>query len=96
MQQLLRRDATTAFRVLFTPDGRVHERMVEWWTAAFAQAAAAGHLATAIDVRKLAYIHVRIGESMLYADLLAGRDADLELAEVIQRAVIGLPVALPD
>jgi hypothetical protein len=90
LQQLLRTDPTTAFRVLFTPDGRVHERMVAWWTEAFTRAVADGHLAADVDAGKLAYVHVRIGESMLYADLLAGRDADLELAETIQRAVLGL------
>ena len=95
LQQLLRSDPTTAFRVLFTPEGRVHERMVAWWTAAFAAAADNGDLTSSLDVGKLAYVHVRIGESMLYADLLAGREVDLELSEAIQRAVIGMSIDAP-
>ncbi len=95
LEQLLRSDPTTAFRVLFTPAGRVHERMVAWWTAAFSSAAADGQLESSLDIAKLAYVHVRIGESMLYSDLLAGREVDLELSEAIQRAVIGLSIGAP-
>lgn len=91
LQRLLRSDPLTAFRVLFTPAGGVHERFVDAWAEEFAEAEAAGELTLPFEVNKLAYIHVRIGESMLYADVLAGRDPDIELAEMIRRAIFEMP-----
>lgn len=88
LQHLLRSDSPTAFRVLFTPAGQVHERMVEAWAGIFRGLAAAGELTLPFDADKLAYIHVRIGESMLYADVLAGREPDIDLAAMIRRAVL--------
>lgn len=88
LRDFLSEEPLTAFRVLFSPPGRVHERAVAAWRAMLEEAVEAGEIVPPFDVDRLAYILVRSGESMLYADLIAGREPDIELAAVIQRAVL--------
>lgn len=77
-----------ALRVLFTPAGRVHERFVEANKQLILDAAAAGDIALPFDVDSLAYVFSRIFESMWYADLLSGREVDLDVAERAAGAVL--------
>jgi hypothetical protein len=88
LRHFLREEPLTAFRVLFSPAGRVHERAVDAWRAMLQEAVARGEIVPRLPVDDLAYNLVRSGESMLYADLIAGREPDIELAAVIQRAVL--------
>mgnify|MGYP003288695952 CR=1 FL=1 len=78
----------TAFRVLFMPAARVHARAVEGWRRVLGEAACAGELRLHADPGRVAYMWVRIGESVIYADLLADREPDLELAATLQRALL--------
>lgn len=87
LRGFLDRDPATAFRVLFMPDAGVHRRMVERWTHLFRHVRADGFTHVLTD-EELAYVFVRLGESILYADLLSGREPDLELAAKVQRAVL--------
>jgi AcrR family transcriptional regulator len=77
-----------AMRVLFTPAGGVHEAFVEANKQLLADTAAAGEVTPPFDLDSLAYVFSRIFESMWYADLLSGRDVDLDLAEHAARAVL--------
>ena len=79
----------TAVRVLFTPAGGVHERAVGVQKEIFLQARTDG-LQLAEDLDGLAYLYVRIVESLLYADLLSGRAPDLTLVERAARAVLAV------
>jgi AcrR family transcriptional regulator len=88
LRDLLRNEPLTAFRVLFSPTGRVHERAVSAWRAMLEEAAERGEMVLPFDIDQLAYIIVRSGESMLYADLIGGREPDIELAAITQRAVL--------
>lgn len=88
LRHFLREEPLTAFRVLFSPAGQVHERAVTAWRTMLEEAVERGEIVPPFDVDRLAYIVVRSGESMLYADLIAGREPDIELAAVIQRAVL--------
>jgi AcrR family transcriptional regulator len=88
LRDFLRNEPLTAFRVLFSPTGRVHERAVSAWRAMLEEAAEKGEVVLPFDVDQLAYIIVRTGESMLYADLIGGREPDIELAAITQRAVL--------
>jgi AcrR family transcriptional regulator len=88
LRAFLRNEPLTAFRVLFSPAGGVHERAVEAWRAMLEEAAELGEIVLPFDVDRLAYILVRSGESMLYADLIGGREPDIELAAITQRAVL--------
>ena len=78
----------TAVRVLFTPAGRVHERYVRAQREIFVEAIRRERIALSPDLDSLAYLYVRIFESMLYADLLSGRTPDVEPAERAARALL--------
>lgn len=84
----LHTEAQTAVRVLFTPEGRVHERYVRAQREIFADAIRAGTLPPDADIDSLAYLYIRIYESMLYSDLLIGRAPDVEPAERAARALL--------
>ena len=88
LRNFLKDEPLTAFRVLFSPAGGVHERAVAAWRNMLEEAAGRGEIDPPFDPDKLAYVLVRTGESMLYADLIAGREPDIELAASIQRAVL--------
>jgi AcrR family transcriptional regulator len=88
LRTFLRTEPLTAFRVLFSPAGRVHERAVAAWTGLLQEAVDRGEIVPPFDVDRLAYVLVRSGESMLYADLIGGREPDIELAATTQRAVL--------
>ncbi len=88
LRNFLKDEPLTAFRVLFSPAGGVHERAVAAWRSMLEEAVDRGEIDPPFDPDKLAYVLVRTGESMLYADLIAGREPDIELAASIQRAVL--------
>lgn len=77
-----------AIRVLCTPAGAVHERYVRAQRDIFAEARTTGSLRVSSDLDGLAYLYIRIYESMLYADILIGRPPDIEPAEHAARALL--------
>ncbi|RLP94019.1 QsdR family transcriptional regulator [Micromonospora sp. CV4] len=82
----LRDEPATAARVLFTPAGGVHTRVVD---AQKGILAAAGDQAwSPVDLDGAAFLYVRIVESLLYAELIHGRRADPATAERAARAVL--------
>ncbi|MGH2806358.1 MAG: QsdR family transcriptional regulator [Actinomycetota bacterium] len=88
LRDFLVNEPLTAFRVLFSPAGRVHERAVAAWGRMLAEAAENGEMVLPFEVDRLAYLIVRSGESMLYADLIVGREPDIDLAATVQRAIL--------
>lgn len=88
LQEFLRNEPLTAFRVLFSPAGHVHERAVAAWRRMLEEEVERGDIVPPFDLDMLAYVVVRTGESMLYADLILGREPDVELAAIVQRAVL--------
>lgn len=89
-------DPHSAMRVLFGPDGGVHERFVAANRALLVDTAERDGLALPFDVDPLAYVFSRIFESIWYADLLSGREIDLDVAERVARAVLLVETARPD
>jgi AcrR family transcriptional regulator len=81
-------DPTLAFRVLFMPEARVHSRFVGLWRELLGEAVAAGELDPPFDVDELAFVFVRLGESLLYSDLLSGLEPDVELCARVQSALL--------
>jgi Tetracyclin repressor-like, C-terminal domain len=90
MRTFLKTEPLTAFRVLFSPTGKVHERAVDAWRALLQDSVEREGIELPFDVDRLAYVLVRSGESMLYADLIGGREPDIELAAMTQRAILQL------
>jgi AcrR family transcriptional regulator len=88
LRRFLREEPVLAHHVLFLPEARVHSRFVALWRDLFAEAAARGEITLPFDVDELAFIWVRIGESMLYADLMSGLEPKVELAERMQRLLL--------
>ena len=88
LRRLLHDDPVTAFRVLFMPEARVHLRFVEMWRDLFVEAQARDELSLPFDADEVAFVFVRIGESMLYADLLSGLEPNVALAARVQRALL--------
>lgn len=72
----------TAARVLFTAGGGVHRRVVAVQHEILMEAGTRGACAD------LAYLYVRLVESALYAELLAGHPVDPELAERAARSLL--------
>jgi AcrR family transcriptional regulator len=87
-REFLAAEPQVAIRVLFTPAGDVHRRFVETNKTLILDTAAAGEITLPFDIDTLAYVFSRIFESMWYADLLSGRDVDLDVAERAARAVL--------
>jgi hypothetical protein len=69
------------------PEAGVHRRFVELWRQLLDDELGeqGSHR---LDLDQLAYVFVRIGESMLYADLISGREPDLELAATVQTMLL--------
>lgn len=88
LRTLLRDDPVTAFRVLLMADARVHSRFVELWRGLLVKAQDDGELQLSLEAGDTAFVFVRIGESMLYSDLLGDREPDPALAAQVQRAVL--------
>jgi len=78
----------TALRVLLTPAGGVHERAVAMQREVFDEAIEERGATLPYDLDDLAYLYVRIYESMLYADILSERDPNLDVAEQAGRALL--------
>ncbi len=88
LRRFLRDDPVLAHHVLFLPEARVHSRFVALWRDLFVEAAAREEIRLPFDVDELAFLWVRTGESMLYADLMSGLEPRIELAERVQRLLL--------
>lgn len=91
MQRWVQEDPLQASRVLFMPAGAVHERCVKAWADIFASAVAAGEITLPSDPHGFAYLYVRMGETLLYGELLAGVSPDRRLAESLRRLMLTSP-----
>jgi hypothetical protein len=82
----LHAEPATAARVLFTPAGDVHARVVRAQRDILAEAADPSW--SPDDLDGAAFLYVRVVESALYAELLGGRPAAAGTAERAARAVL--------
>ena len=83
MRVFISTEPETAARVLFTPSGAVHRRIVVAQRDVFVEAGLA-----AADLSARAFLYVRIMESVLYSDLINGRPVDFRTAEGALRALL--------
>jgi AcrR family transcriptional regulator len=87
-RRFLEREPQTALRVLLTPAGDVHDRTVVMQRAIFAEALTGCEDELPGDLDSLAYLYVRLHESILYADIMSGRRPDPDVAERAVRALL--------
>lgn len=87
-RHLLDEEPGVAMRLLTDPHGRVQPRVIEMEATLMRQDVEAGVLHPVVDVDTLAYAVVRLGESFLYADVLASRTPDLEACTTLVDALV--------
>lgn len=88
LRQLLDDEPMTAVRVLTDSRGHVQPAVVTAFTRLFEQDQAEGLLRPVVPFEQLAYAVVRLGESFLYADVIADRPPDVEAANTLECALI--------
>jgi hypothetical protein len=88
LQRWVHDDPLQASRVLFTPAGGIHERVVKAWAEIFVDAVARSDLTLPCDPEGFAYLYVRMGETLLHGELLAGVSPDPRTAERLRRVML--------
>lgn len=72
MQRFIAQDPAFAMRVLFSSESAVEQRMVAAVEQSLAAQRDAGNIAPVMDLHDLAYVIVRIAESLMYRDVISG------------------------
>ena len=88
LRRLLDDEPALTIRVLTDPRGRVQTGIVAFVEELLRRDIEEFGLITLIEPDALAYALVRLGESFLYADVLAARKPDVETANRLQRALV--------
>jgi AcrR family transcriptional regulator len=88
LHRLLEDEPALTIRVLTDPHGQVQTGVVAFIEELLRRDIAEFGLVTIIEPDALAYALVRLGESFLYADVLAARKPDVEAVGRLQRALI--------
>ena len=88
LRRLLEDEPALAIRVLTDPHGQVQTGVAAFVEDLLRRDIAEFGLVTIIEPDTLAYALVRLGESFLYADVLAARKPDVETVDRLQQALI--------
>lgn len=88
LRALLDKEPALALRVLTDPRGLVQPRAVAAVEDLLRRDQEEAGLELPVDPHDLSFALVRLGESFLYADVLASRVPDVEVANRLQRALI--------
>ncbi|HEV2535888.1 MAG TPA: QsdR family transcriptional regulator [Streptosporangiaceae bacterium] len=88
LRRLLDDEPALALRVLTDPRGRVQSGIVAFVEDLLRRDMTEFGLVTIIEPDALAYALVRLGESFLYADVLAARKPDVATADRLQQALV--------
>jgi AcrR family transcriptional regulator len=85
-RRLLDYEPEAALRILTSKHGPIQQGVIEWNSRLLAEEEARGALRPTIDRATLAYVIVRVGESFLYADVIADNEPNVDqAADVIGR-----------
>ncbi|HWH28330.1 MAG TPA: QsdR family transcriptional regulator [Mycobacteriales bacterium] len=88
LRRLLDDEPMTAVRVLTDSRGHVQPAVVTAFTRLLERDEQEGLLRQVVPFDQLAYAVVRLGESFLYADVIADRPPDVETANTLERALV--------
>ncbi len=88
LRRLLDDEPALTIRVLTDPRGRVQTGIVAFVVELLRRDIGEFGLVTLIEPDALAYALVKLGESFLYADVLAARKPDVETANRLQQALV--------
>jgi AcrR family transcriptional regulator len=90
--RLLEAEPEAALHILTSREGPVQGALVDATERLLLQEEARGSLVLGVDARSLAYTIVRIGESFLYADVIADDEPDLDaVVELVGRLLTEPP-----
>jgi AcrR family transcriptional regulator len=89
LHRFLATEPEVALRVLTSRAARVQAGSIAVIERLLAEETEAGRLALAVDRSTLAYVIVRICESFLYADVIAGRETDIDQAITVVGQLLG-------
>ncbi|HKA14432.1 MAG TPA: QsdR family transcriptional regulator [Myxococcota bacterium] len=87
-QAFLARDPQKALRIVASKEGPVQARTIALNQRLLEEEIAHGALDLAVDPHTMAYALVRIAESFLYADMIAGEKPDLDKAVEIVKLML--------
>lgn len=87
LRRFIAQDAELALRVLTSKSSPVQGRMISAARELLAEEVAAGALTPALDLDTLAYTLIRVAESFLYSDVIAGSEPDVERAVAVVRVL---------
>ncbi len=88
LQHFLQQDPEFALQVLTSGRSGMQGRLIGVWQALFDERIARGEIAPQMDSYNLAYFIVRIGEGVVYSDLICGREPTLEPASKAFRLLL--------
>ena len=88
MQALLAAEPQFALRLLTTSEGGVQQRIATWWEREITKEVAAAKMSSPLPAHDLAYLIVRLCESFVYKEVIAGEAADPAQALVLFRMVL--------
>lgn len=88
MQHLLHTEPEFALRVLTTAEGPTAARIAGYWTREITAEIDAGRYRPTLSPADLAYLIVRLSESFVYKEVIAGEPADPAVAARVFRMVL--------
>lgn len=88
LRRFMRTDPELAFRILFMPEAAVHSRSVTRWRGIIERAGIVDAAPGSALTDDMAFVAVRIGESMFFTDVFAGREPNLELSMRLLRSLL--------
>jgi AcrR family transcriptional regulator len=95
LRRFIEQDPELALRILTSKRGPVQGRMTAVARELLLEQVEAGALVPALDVDTLAYLMVRVAESFLYSDVIAGSEPDVEKAVEVVRVLLHAPPLPP-
>jgi len=95
LRRFIGQDPELALRVLTSKQSPVQGRMIAAARQLLAEEVEAGALRPALDVETLAYTLIRVAESFLYSDVIAGSEPDVERAVGVVRVLLGVRPTAP-
>ena len=88
LHRFIEQDAELAVRVLTSKNSPVQGRMVAATSEILNEQIEAGALSPKLDVDTLAYTVIRVAESFLYSDVIAGSEPDVDQAVEVVRVLL--------
>lgn len=85
---IAREDPETVLRIVASKHYPVQATTIRLWAEVLREEADRGTIVLPLDAHTLAYATVRLGESFLYADMIAGEEPDIDSAVEIFKQLV--------